>query len=277
MKFNKEFVIKNLTGILCAISIVAMFLPFITVKSSVSVSGFGASASGDAGSETLNGFTMVTSAGLFGVLLDICIAAIIASAYVPQLKQYAKFIHAGAALLGIICLIIAPNTIADALSATSGGGGFSASVKTEFSPQIGYWIILICYIAIIAVAIIRFLNLKGNKVFDMVNSENNGETSANAPQLNLNADKLKEMVNADKLKEMAQNAAGSISGAASSVKDKVSDVVSSGVGSGGGAAEKKEDPKVIMAQIKELHEMKEMGILTEEEFAEKKQEYLKKM
>ena len=36
------------------------------------------------------------------------------------------------------------------------------------------------------------------------------------------------------------------------------------------ASAKKEDPKAIMEQIKQLHEMKENGILTEEEFAESK-------
>ena len=43
------------------------------------------------------------------------------------------------------------------------------------------------------------------------------------------------------------------------------------------ASAKKEDPKTIMEQIKQLHEMKENGILTEEEFAEKKKEFLERL
>ena len=39
----------------------------------------------------------------------------------------------------------------------------------------------------------------------------------------------------------------------------------------------KENPEVIMNLIKQLFEMKESGILTEEEFSEKKQELLNKM
>ena len=275
MKFNKEFILKNLTGILCVIAIIAMFLPFISIETSAS-GGFGASVKSDPYS--YNGFSLITEGSLFGILTALCIVIIIASTYVPQLKQYRKFVLAGSAVLGIICLIIVPSNIASTASAANNAasGIAKVDVDTNINLLVGFWIILLCYIAILAVAVIQFFGLKGNKVFDMVNSENSGETSANAPQLNLNADKLKEMVNADKLKEMAQNAAGSISGAASSVKDKVSNVVSSG-GSEGGAVERKEDPKVIMERIKELHEMKEMGILTEEEFAEKKQEYLKKM
>ena len=267
MKFNKEFVLKNLTGILCAISIIAMFLPFISVEVSVSASVGGFSASADGGATTLNGFALTTEGGLFGILLDLCIVIIIASTYVPQLKQYRKFVLAGSAILGIICLMIVPANIAGALSAAGGAAGGMVKVDTKFTMLIGFWIILLCYIAVLAVAVIQFFGLKGNKVFDMVNAENSGEGSATAPQFNFSADRLKEM---------AQNAAGNISNAASSVKDKVS-----GGGSEGGEASarpaKKENPEVIMKQIKELHEMKEMGILTEEEFAEKKKEYLAKM
>ena len=272
MKFNKEFILKNLTGILCVISIVAMFLPFISVEASVSASVGGFSASASSGETVLNGFTLTTDGGLFGILLDLCIVIIIASTYVPQLKQYRKFVLAGSAILGIICLILVPTNIANALSAAGGAAGSSVKVDTKFTMLIGFWIILICYIAILAVAVIQFFGLKGNKVLDMVNAENSGEGSGNMPQLNFNADKLKEM---------AQNAAGNISNAASSVKDKVSNAVSSGGSSEGGEASarpaKKENPEVIMKQIKELHEMKEMGILTEEEFAAKKKEYLDKM
>lgn len=268
MKFNKEFILKNLTGILCVISIVAMFLPFISVEASVSASFGGFSASASGGETTVNGFALVTEGGLFGLLLDLCIVIIIASNYIPQLKQYRKFVLAGSALLGIICLIVVPANIANALSAAGSAGGSSVKVDVDFTMQIGFWIILICYIAILAVAVIQFFNLSGNKIFDMVNAENSSEGSTDMPQLNFNADKLKEM---------AQNAAGSISNAASNVKDKVSGAVSSGGGSEGGAVAKKEDPQAIMKQIKELHEMKEMGILTEEEFTEKKQEYLKRM
>lgn len=271
MKFNKEFILKNLTGILCVIAIIAMFLPFISIETSAS-GGFGASVKSDPYS--YNGFSLITEGSLFGILTALCIVIIIASTYVPQLKQYRKFVLAGSAVLGIICLIIVPNNIASTASAANNAvsGIAKVDVDTNINLLIGFWIILLCYIAILAVAVIQFFGLKGNKVFDMVNAENSTESSANAPQLNFNADRLKEM---------AQNAAGNISNAASSVKDKVSNAVSSGSGSEGGEASarpvKKENPEVIMKQIKELHEMKEMGILTEEEFTAKKKEYLDKM
>lgn len=41
MKLNKEFILKNLMGIICAVIILALFLPFMSVKAEVSVGGFG--------------------------------------------------------------------------------------------------------------------------------------------------------------------------------------------------------------------------------------------
>ena len=102
----------------------------------------------------------------------------------------------------------------------------------------------------------------------MVNSDN--EAGGEGAQLGFNSEKLKEMT---------QNAVSGISGAASGIKDKISGSSSSG-GSSGEAPKKavqKGDPQEIMKQIKELHEMKEAGVLTEEEFAAKKQEFLDKM
>ena len=37
MKLNKEFILKNLMGIICAVIILALFLPFMSVKAEVSV------------------------------------------------------------------------------------------------------------------------------------------------------------------------------------------------------------------------------------------------
>ncbi len=269
MKINKEFIFKNLTAVLAVISIAAMFLQFISVKATATASSGGFSASAGGGDTVLDGFSMVTSGGLFGILLDICIVVIILSSYLPQLKQYRKFVLAGSAVVGIICLIIVPGNIASEIASVGGNyGGASVKVDSEITPQIGYWIILLCYIAILAVAVIQFFNLKGNKVFDMVNSDN--EAGGEGAQLGFNSEKLKEMT---------QNAVSGISGAASGIKDKISGSSSSG-GSSGEAPKKavqKGDPQEIMKQIKELHEMKEAGVLTEEEFAAKKQEFLDKM
>ena len=61
MKMNKEFILKNLMGIICAVIILALFLPFMSVKAEVSVGGFG----GGSADQSMNGFSLVTDAEAF--------------------------------------------------------------------------------------------------------------------------------------------------------------------------------------------------------------------
>ena len=45
MKLNKEFILKNLMGIICVLIVLALLLPFMSVKAEVSVGGFGGGSS----------------------------------------------------------------------------------------------------------------------------------------------------------------------------------------------------------------------------------------
>lgn len=288
MKINKEFIMKNLMGIICAITIIAMFFPFISVDAKVSAGGFGTSS----GATEIIGFAIVTEGGFLGILLDLSLILIIASCYVPQLKAYRKIITAAASVIGLICLFIVPSSISSSVAA-AGGSVSGVSTKVEVKYLIGFWILLIGYIALIALSVIQFLNLKGNKIFDTINDGNDGENSLNIPPVNLNMDKIKGM---------AQNVAGNISNAADGIKNQVNAKIAQSNNTASetsnhsipqanngyqtqqqaavqnqSAPIQKENPEDVMKQIKALHEMKEAGILTEEEFTEKKQEFLKKI
>lgn len=278
MKMNKEFILKNLMGIICAVIILALFLPFMSVKAEVSVGGFG----GGSADQSMNGFSLVTDGGIFGFAFILCLVAVAASCYIPQLKPFRKIISAIGSVAGIVCLFIAPGSAASPVNAAAGGAtaGTGVSAKVELNYLIGFWIILMLMLALIAMSVIQFLGLKGNKVFDAVNSveDENGTTGVSLPSIN--ADGIKSAigsVNADSIKNMAQNAAGSIAGAAGNLKDKASQVAANMQNHSSTASAKKEDPKAIIEQIKQLHEMKENGILTEEEFAEKKKEFLERL
>lgn len=300
MKINKEFILKNLMTIICGITIIALFMPFIGVDASVSVGGFGASS----GEQTIIGYSIITEGGFLGILMELCIVIIIASAYIPQLKQYRKIACAASSVIGLICLFIVPASISSSISAAGSGGG--ASAKVDVSYKLGFWIMLICYIALIAMSVIQFLGLKGNKLFDTINGDSASGSNANASS---NGGVPNIGFNADKIKGMAQNAASNISNAASGIKNQVSEKMSqlNNTSNNGANSQpnsnyrqqaaqpqqyapiqqttsiqqdppiQKGDPEEIMKQIKSLHEMKEAGILTEEEFAEKKQEFLKKI
>lgn len=273
MKLNKEFILKNLMGIICALIIVALFLPFMSVKAEVSVGGFG----GGSADQSVNGFSLVTDGGIFGFAFILCIAAVAASCYIPQLKPFRKIISAVGSAAGIVCLFIAPGSAASAVNAAAGGAtaGTGVSAKVELNYQIGFWIILILMLALIAMSVIQFLGLKGNKVFDAVNSAE-ADTASTALPTNTGEQTKSPLggLGTDSIKNMAQNAAGGIAGVAENLKDKASQAAQN-IQSHTSA--KKEDPQAVMEQIKQLHEMKENGILTEEEFAEKKKEFLARL
>lgn len=230
----------------------------------------------------MNGFSLVADGGIFGFAFILCIVAVAASCYIPQLKPFRKIISAIGSVAGIVCLFIAPGSAASAVNAAAGGAtaGTGVSAKVELNYQIGFWIILILMFALIAMSVIQFLGLKGNKVFDAVNSAEDETGTAAVSLPSINADGIKSAissVNADSIKNMAQNAAGSIAGAAGNLKDKASQAAQNIQNHSSATAVKKEDPKAIMEQIKQLHEMKENGILTEEEFSEKKKELLERL
>lgn len=284
MKINKEFVLKNLMTIICGITIIALFMPFIGVDASVSAGGFSSST----GEVTFIGYAIISEGGFLGILIELCVALIIASAYLPQLKQYRKIACAASSVIGLICLFIVPGSMGKSISAAGGGGDVSAKVNISY--KLGFWIMLICYIALIAMSVIQYLGLKGNKVFDAINQNSDQESAETSG------------ATAEKFKSMAQNIASGASNAVGGIKDKISSrqtqqdqaaqqaqpvqqnqansqtQTSSDVGvSSSPAPVEKGNPEEAMRRIKELFEMKEAGILTEEEFNEKKQEFLQKI
>jgi len=131
MKLNKEFILKNLMGIICAVIILALFLPFMSVKAEVSVGGFG----GGSADQSMNGFSLVTDGGFFGFAFILCLVAVAASCYIPQLKPFRKIISAIGSVAGIVCLFIAPGSAASAVNAAAGGAtaGTGVSAKVELN------------------------------------------------------------------------------------------------------------------------------------------------
>ena len=94
-------------------------------------------------------------------------------------------------------------------------------------------------------------------------------------QLGNNKEKVTSV--AQNIGESVSNVAGNISSSATSATSSEGNSAAVGAKSTQKPAVKKLDPDYIMENIKKLHEMKESGILTEEEFAQKKKEFLEKM
>lgn len=278
MKVNKEFILKNLMTIICGITIIALFFPFIGVSADVGVGGFSANT----GDVTFIGYTIISDGGFLGILMELCITLIILSAYLPQLKPYRKIACAASSVIGLICLFIVPNLIAKSINSESGGG---VEVKAHISYKFGFWLMLICYVALIAMSVIQFLGLRGNKVFDAINQtsvpNNQGEAAPNDVS--------------ERFKNIAQNISENAANAVGNIKNKISSntvpqeptvqqaqsvqlmstVQQTPISNNVSVPVQKGNPEETMKHIKELFEMKEAGILTEEEFNEKKQEFLK--
>lgn len=311
-KINANTIIKNLTGIFCGAIILCLLLPFLSTESSASVGGI----EGSSEAQIYTGIQILTDGGFMGILLVVCPVLILVANYLPQIEKYKKIISMALSAICIVILFIIPGQIAALSNSGAEAVGQMASAATSKSSSvdiktnymIGFWLILILLVGIAVLSAIQFFNLKGNKVFDAVNTDNSNDNidSANMPQINLG-----------KVTEFAKNTANAVSAQVKNVANNIpkgetnntqestyaqkDNTVSANnqpvsYQSAGNAEQAephnfgmlkktqkpvaptpKENPEVIMNLIKQLFEMKESGILTEEEFSEKKQELLNKM
>ncbi len=311
-KINANTIIKNLTGIFCGAIILCLLLPFLSTESSANVGGISSSSE----AQVYNGIQILTDGGFTGILLVVCPVLILVANYLPQIDKYKKIISM---VFSVICMIIL-FTIPGQIAALSNSGAeavgqmasaatsknSSADIKTNF--LIGFWMILILLAGIAILSAIQFFNLKGNKVFDAVNSDNsdNNMSSSNMPQIKL-----------EKVSRFAKNTANAVSAQVKNVASNIPQNDNNTMQQSTYAQENnsvsvdnqpvfnqtsvnceqakshnfdmlkntqkavaptsKENPELIMNLIKQLFDMKESGILTEEEFTEKKQELLNKM
>ena len=280
-KINVNTILKNLTGIFCGAIIICFLLPFFSA--SVSVSAGSVSSSN---SEAMTGFQVLTEGGFFEKLLIVIPILIIIANYIPQIDKYKKIVSLVLSVANIVLLFIVPGQ----MSAQGGGGSTSMNVETSY--EIGFWLMLIFSILIAVIALIQFFNLKGNKVFDTINSTENTTTNntsaSKSPKINLN--KISDVAKntASNVSSQIKNAANNTSGA---VRTQSQSVSASNVNTRSVPNKVKvQEParaeqRVVSVnnldfdeateRIKKLYEMKEAGILTEQEFNAKKQEMLK--
>jgi len=285
-KFDVNVLFKNLSGILCGAMVLCFLLPFVSVG--VEVNAMGASGSD---TEVANGIQVLTDGGFTGILLLICPILILVANYLPQLGQYKKILSLVFSAVSVVDLFIVPGQI---VAATSGGEGSTIDVKVTY--MIGFWLMLIFAVALIGLSTVQFFNLKGNKIFDAVNSSNDTEVGegVSMPQLKF-----------DKINDIAKNVSNTVSQQVSNISSKVENTVSNAnipqiekntqtIANENCAPQApktssavnhkktvntvpKENPEEIMNLIKKLYDMKEDGVLTDEEFTEKKKEMLQKM
>lgn len=266
MKIDKQFILRNLITIFCVLGVVALFFAFITtsVKIESSFVGSNTQSTSISGWQAVNGFPL-------GWLLVIGPVLLVAMNYIRKIEKYKGLL---AILVPILCIAVLFFTLADAKStaelgnkameningiANSAladmddyddeyGSDFSAgqiSSKVSASAGVGFYLLLIANIGIIISGAVTFFGLRLN---DLSSVKESGRAILSS----------------------AREAAADL---------KTEGGAAAPVGQGAPAARARSGGKYkaedALQLIERMAKMRDDGILTEEEFQEKKQDLLK--
>lgn len=141
MELVKKFGVKAL----CALALVALFLPMATIE--LSASGLVNYSK----STSLSGLTVALQ-GYVCMLLIVGPAAIIAADYIAVVKKLRALVQAGVAVLGIILTFVGYAQASDIAAAGSAAG--MGQVKVEASLDIGGILCLVAYVGILVLTIL---------------------------------------------------------------------------------------------------------------------------
>ncbi len=244
MNINKELIMKHLLTICCAISVLLLLLPFATVT--VEVKSSFVSASSEA---TASGFDAAFGDGstIVAWLMLICPIVLVAMNYIKQLDKFKNIL---ALVLPIVSIVSAIATLflIGAPSASASAGGGSASAEMSTSPAIGFFLLIVAYVATFVAGAVTFFGLK------------------------LSKDGIAEFAN--KIKSDGLNVA--VTNGEIVTEQETAKTVGEAKPTPVKAAKKTNISQAndVLEVIKQLSEMKNQGIITEEEFTEKKKELL---
>lgn len=158
---KNPFIRNNIMTICAVCAIVLLFLPFAGYSAVATAEG--ASMQSNvvrvSGFETMFGVKEIRvglNHSVFGFLLLIVPVLIAGLNYIKPLKPYQKWIAVGAPLLGIIAEIITLFDVGKLFT----GGAMAMDAKVKTSPGIGFILILVVYILMIAVGLILHHGMK---------------------------------------------------------------------------------------------------------------------
>lgn len=234
----KEILKKNLVTILCVISLLSLAFPIITMTTEYS-------------DEAVTGFAAINKS-IMAVILIAGPVLLVAMNYIKPLENYKGLLAIGIPALCLISLIIVFFTVK--AGADAGAGAFEA-FGAEIEIKVGFGAIL----AAISYIVTGVVGLKENQNI-----------------------KLKKL-NLDKLKTGSSNFVGAMQEKAAQVADRVKSAStdSASVSVAEEPAKKKtvsaDRTEEILSLIEKLSKMKEAGVLTEEEFVEKKKALLEEI
>lgn len=280
MKINKEFVLKNLITICCVASVLLLLLPFCSVTFSISSSFIGDTDTAQA----LTGFDIIFDATgtPIGWLLLVCPAVLVGMNYIEALKKYKSVLAIVLPVVSLIAQIaayaICKNKLIEAMGGadTVGGYGMESSIKS--APGIGFFLLIVAYIATFIAGAMTYhgltLDKKGIAEFGNKIKENGigglmTETAGEpAPAEAAPAPAAAPVTAAPAAAPVAAPAPAAAPVAAPAPAAPATPVAPAPAA----PAISTEDS---LALLEKLAKMRDNGILTDEEFTEKKQDLLK--
>lgn len=266
MKIDKQFILRNLITIFCVLCIIALFFAFITTSVKIESSFVGSNTQ----SASISGWAAVSGFPL-GWLLVIGPVLLVAMNYIRKIEKYKGLL---AIIVPVLCIVMLFFTLADAKStaelgnkamenvngiansalADMGdyddeyGGDFSVgqiSSKVSASADVGFYLLLIANLGIIVSGAVTFFGLRLNDLSSVKESGRAILSSAREAAAELKSE-------GGATTPASQNAPAAK--VRSSVKYNAADA---------------------LQLIERMAKMRDDGILTEDEFQEKKQDLLK--
>lgn len=242
---------KFIKPIICAVMLVALLFPYGEVATKMLVAGNVAS---DMPPVPVNGFS-IFKGGIFGYLIIVLLAAVCVADYIKPIKKFSPIIGGVGGLLTAVCAYLAGCSIVSpqAEALMKAGVGDTFEFENTFSMGIGF-IIFAALAVVLAVVSFIFKNTDAPVNVAAPNFANfaNGVQNRVA---NMRPQTVEAGVN-------APVAPGQPAAAP----------VQRGVNRGGAAQMNEVEAKIGL--VTKFFEMKERGILTEEEFIEQKKKIL---
>lgn len=241
--------------ILSAAAVLALVLPFISVTASVEILG----SSGQ--SETVTtGFGAIGTT-LLGLGLIVGPVLLVAMNYIKQLEKYKGLLAMG---VPVLCLLIEVITffIAKGASAAASAGGGAVNAEVSASMGIGFFVLILIYLGMIVSGAVLYFNFTFDKQgLERLKSEG-ADIFGNS---------------FEKIKEGGANIINSASEKISNMQDGAVKNTADGTQKPQKKTLNYNKVEEVLSLIEKLADMKEKGILTEEEFAEKKKELLEEI
>lgn len=138
--------------IIAVVNFLSFFLPWIAINVSVKVMG----ASGES-SDSISGFGLV-SHSVVGIVFYVIPVILFLIPLLKQVEKYSKYLYLVLPVVALILMFM----IGAIFGGASGAGVSSGSAKSSIDVEklIGYWVALVCNVAIIGYTLMRDYNIK---------------------------------------------------------------------------------------------------------------------